>query len=66
MIGYDEVDACPNCGKGIYKDLDRYFRDSADYSTEFDMECPHCGETMQVDVIPIPEFQTCKKQEEPA
>lgn len=48
---------CPHCNAPIsYHALHAHFS-AREYPTYFDWDCPHCGETIAVEVHAIPDFQ---------
>ena len=54
------IDFCPYCDEDI-EDLYNEFVDH-DYSTNFEMDCPRCGKTFEVEVHPVPDFTLTKKE----
>lgn len=53
------MNKCPYCGKEIdYSILFGFF--SFDFEEFFKMECPHCGKVVQVEAVPVPEFELSK------
>jgi hypothetical protein len=50
---------CPHCQAEItYDDVNRAFIDS-DYHTYFDWDCPHCEQSIHVNVHATPDFELC-------
>jgi len=60
MNNLDGLQECPHCQVDLEKELDRIFR-AHDYPMNFNVVCPKCDKSFNVDVISIPEFWTGKK-----
>lgn len=56
---------CPYCDKEIETAIHQEWV-GGDYLTNFDFECPECGETMEIDVEMEPVFLTHKKSDSTA
>ena len=54
------MDKCPYCQKDISGLPEAHSHN--DYASWFDLTCPYCEETFEVEVIPIPEFVLHKKE----
>jgi DNA segregation ATPase FtsK/SpoIIIE-like protein len=60
MIKIVEIDECPNCHKNIHAELaKKLFGQLA--GSFFEYECS-CGALLEVDVVPIPEFNVSVKE----
>ena len=52
---------CPYC-EGLISDLDlREVFEEMHYSSFFNFDCPHCGEDIDVEVVPVPTFSLSRK-----
>ena len=55
---------CPNCDANLSESLFQYFHSFADYSMNFEYQCPHCTAIIDVEVEAIPQF-LCALAERP-
>ena len=58
---YDEC--CPHCEAELDGQIYDHWVHSADYGTDFEMECSNCKKTIFVYVEAVPEFELCATKE---
>jgi len=59
------INLCPYCQKDIDENLCEAYHYGAprrNYQEKFDMACPYCGGEVEVEVIPVPEFDVRRKK----
>lgn len=52
---------CPHCEKKI-ADLDGSY-ETADYASDYELKCMHCGKSIEIFVHKVIEFELCKPGE---